>query len=166
MELFVREARAGGKCHHNNLVATLARGEDDGIAWLAQELVADAQTLDDAFARFRDLDKLPDGYHAQVAALVAKVADGMQAAHDAGVVHRDLKPQNILIGTDDEPRVADFGLAPAGAPGCCAATGGGSSAAISALTVSASRCSTTAGAGAAAGGAATGFTVVKWSHAG
>ncbi|MEY4675197.1 MAG: Serine/threonine-protein kinase PknB, partial [Planctomycetota bacterium] len=111
LELFVREARAGGKCHHPNLVATLSRGEDQGIAWLAQELVADAQTLADALERFRGLDQLPQGYHRQVALLVEKVARGMQAAHDAGVVHRDLKPQNILIGADDEPRVVDFGLA-------------------------------------------------------
>ncbi|MEQ1632072.1 MAG: serine/threonine-protein kinase, partial [Planctomycetota bacterium] len=111
LELFVREARAGGKCHHPHLVATLGRGEDEGIAWLAQELVAGAHTLDEAIDHFSDLDRLPADYYREVAQLIEKVALGLQAAHDAGVVHRDLKPQNVLIGDDGEPRVADFGLA-------------------------------------------------------
>jgi serine/threonine protein kinase len=111
LDLFVREARAGGRCHHKHLVATLARGEDQGVAWLAQELVEEACTLSDALEGFRALDTLPADYYRRVAGLVEKVALGMQAAHDAEVWHRDLKPDNILLDGEDEPRVADFGLA-------------------------------------------------------
>ncbi len=111
LEKFVREARAGGKASHKNLVATYGYGDSDGLAWIAQELVQGSSTLADAVDRFRDMDRLPDGYYPQVAKLIEKVARGMQAAHDAGIIHRDLKPANILVGTDDEPRVADFGLA-------------------------------------------------------
>lgn len=111
LEKFVREARAGGKASHKNLVATFGYGDSDGLAWIAQELVPGSATLADAVDRFRELDRLPDNYYTQVAKLMEKVAHGMQAAHDAGVIHRDLKPANILVGKDDEPRVADFGLA-------------------------------------------------------
>jgi len=111
LALFVKEAKAGGRCHHKNLVATLDHGEDEGIAWLAQELVEDACTLADALDRFRAMDVLPSDYYRRVAELIEKVALGMEAAHEAKVHHRDLKPHNILLGADDEPRVADFGLA-------------------------------------------------------
>jgi len=111
LEKFVREARAGGKASHKNLVATFGYGDSDGLAWIAQELVQGSSTLAAAVDRFRELDRLPDGYYVQVAKLMEKVARGMQVAHDAGVIHRDLKPANILVGKDDEPRVADFGLA-------------------------------------------------------
>ena len=111
LEKFVREARAGGKASHKNLVATFGYGDSDGLAWIAQELVHGSATLADAVDRFRERDRLPDDYYTQVARLMEKVARGMQAAHAAGVIHRDLKPANILVGADDEPRVADFGLA-------------------------------------------------------
>ncbi len=109
--LFEREARAGGRANHQNLVRTLARGETDGIEWIAQELVEGSFSLRDAIERFRREPALPKDYYRRCASLVQAIAQGLQAAHDAGVIHRDLKPQNILIDSRDTPRVADFGLA-------------------------------------------------------
>ena len=111
MELFAREARAGGRLSHPNLVTTLGYGNDDGLAWIAQELVEGSWTVKDSIDDLRSRDALPKGYYREVAELVASIADGMQAAHDAGVIHRDIKPQNILIGENDRPKVTDFGLA-------------------------------------------------------
>ncbi len=111
LEMFAREARAGGRLSHPNLVTTLAYGSDDGLSWIAQELVEGSWTVKDSLDALRSEDTVPKGYYREVAELVAKVADGMQMVHDAGVIHRDLKPQNILVATDDTPKVTDFGLA-------------------------------------------------------
>ncbi|MEM6571508.1 MAG: serine/threonine-protein kinase, partial [Planctomycetota bacterium] len=111
LALFAREARAGGRLHHPGLVSVHAYGETDGIAWIAMELVPDARTFQDVVAEavreerpFREVAR-------RVLTICARVADAIQAAHDVGVIHRDLKPQNILVTEDDEPRVVDFGLA-------------------------------------------------------
>ena len=56
-------------------------------------------------------DKTPEGYYRRAAELVAALAEGLEAAHQAGVTHRDIKPQNILIAPDDSPKLTDFGLA-------------------------------------------------------
>ncbi len=111
LELFEREARAGGKANHPNLVRTLARGQTQGIEWIAQELVEGSYSLRNAIEEFRREEQLPRDYYQRVAEFVRDVARGMQAAHAAGVIHRDLKPQNILIDLQGQPKVADFGLA-------------------------------------------------------
>lgn len=111
LQLFTREARAGGRLNHPNLVTTLAYGTDDGLAWIAQELVEGSWTVKDSLDGLRAEASVPKGYYREVAEFVAKIADGIQAIHDAGVIHRDLKPQNILIADDDTPKVTDFGLA-------------------------------------------------------
>jgi len=111
LALFAREARAGGRMNHPNIVTTLAYGSDEGLSWIAQELVEGSWTLRDFLGVLRTEDAVPEGYYRRVAGFVAQVADGLQAAHDAGVVHRDVKPQNILITGDGTPKVTDFGLA-------------------------------------------------------
>ena len=112
LELFAREARAGGRLSHPNLVATHAYGEDDGLTWIAQELVEDSWTVKDFLETVRKQDEgVSRDYYRRVAELLAQVADGLEAAHQAGVIHRDLKPANILITRDDIPKVTDFGLA-------------------------------------------------------
>lgn len=111
MKLFSREARAGGRVQHPNIVTTLGYGTDKGLAWIAQELVEGSWTLRDSLDELRAAETIPKGYYREVADLVAKIADGMEAAHAAGVIHRDLKPQNILIAGEDMPKVTDFGLA-------------------------------------------------------
>jgi serine/threonine protein kinase len=111
LALFSREARAGGRLHHPNLVSVFAHGEDGGIAWIAMELIEGGWTLRDFLDEAAKEPQVPAGYYQDAARFMAAVADGMQAAHAAGVIHRDLKPQNILIDPEDRPKVTDFGLA-------------------------------------------------------
>lgn len=108
---FQREAEAGGRLNHDGIVRTFGVGESLGVHWIAQELVADGQTLADHLAAARAADELPKHWYSSICELFAKIADALQVAHDAGVVHRDIKPHNILLGADCTPKIADFGLA-------------------------------------------------------
>jgi len=111
LELFAREARAGGRLSHPGIVTIHGHGQSDGLAWIAMEFVDGAWTLRDFLDDVSRSGEVPEGYDREVARLVAEIADAMQAAHDANVIHRDLKPQNVLITSDDRPKVTDFGLA-------------------------------------------------------
>jgi serine/threonine protein kinase/formylglycine-generating enzyme required for sulfatase activity len=111
LERFEREARAGGRLSHPAIVRTLAFDGASDPAWIAQELVEGSWTLKDFLDELRAEDKTPEGYYKRAAELVASLADGLEAAHQAGVIHRDIKPQNILIAPDDSPKLTDFGLA-------------------------------------------------------
>ncbi|MSR62881.1 MAG: serine/threonine protein kinase, partial [Planctomycetes bacterium] len=111
LELFAREARAGGRLSHAGIVSVYGHGEADGLAWIAMELVGGTWTLKDFLDEVARGEELPAGYDRHVARFVAEVAEAMQTAHDAGVIHRDLKPQNVLITSQDHPKVTDFGLA-------------------------------------------------------
>lgn len=101
-----QEALNARRVKHDHVVRILDRGvSEDGAGYIVEELV----------------DGCPLEAHAApwparpAAALMAKVARGMQAVHAAGVVHCDLKPGNVLIGEDGEPKISDFGLASTGA---------------------------------------------------
>jgi serine/threonine protein kinase len=111
LELFAREARAGGRLHHPGIVTVHGYGQSDGLAWIAMEFVEGAWTLKDFLDEAARAGEVPEGYDRRVAELVAEIADALQAAHEARVIHRDLKPQNFLITSDDRPKVTDFGLA-------------------------------------------------------
>lgn len=108
---FAREAEAGARLQHSGIVAVHAYGVTDGEAYIAQELVGEGCTLRDFIDDARKAFEEPAGFYRKVARLFVQVAEALQAAHDAGVIHRDVKPQNILITPDDQPKVADFGLA-------------------------------------------------------
>jgi len=111
LELFSREARAGGRLSHSGIVAVYGYGESDGLAWIAMELIPGAWDLRNFLDDLARTNEVPEGYDRKVAQFIMEVADAVQAAHEAGVIHRDLKPQNILITEDDCPKVTDFGLA-------------------------------------------------------
>ncbi len=111
LELFAREARAGGRLSHPGIVSVYGHGESDGLAWIAMEFVGGAWTLKDFLDEATRAGELPAGYDRHVARFVAEIAEALQAAHEAGVIHRDVKPQNVLITADDKPKVTDFGLA-------------------------------------------------------
>lgn len=100
----LREARALASISHPNVVEVFEVGTtDDGVLFITMELV-DGLTL-----REWKLETKPD-WRATIRAY-AQAGRGLEAAHLAGVIHRDFKPTNALMGTDDRVRVLDFGLA-------------------------------------------------------
>lgn len=101
-ERFRREARALTKVKHPRVVQLFEEGEDKGFCWYSMELV---KGLD---LRHR-IDKGPMSA-AEVDALAVALLEALAAVHEAGVVHRDIKPGNILIGPEG-PRLCDFGIA-------------------------------------------------------
>lgn len=105
---FRREARAAGALSHPNIVAIHDWGEHEGRAFLVLQLVEGASLRDVLRAHGRLTP-------AEAMAVLVPAAAGLQAAHDAGLVHRDVKPENLLIGTDGSVQVTDFGLARAAA---------------------------------------------------
>ncbi len=108
---FRREAAAGGRIQHPGIVVVHSVGEHDGVHYIAQEIVGDGRTLADRIEAQRRDPGLDDSGYRDIAELIAEVAEALAAAHEAGVIHRDVKPANILIDATGRPRVADFGLA-------------------------------------------------------
>jgi len=111
LEEFQREAQAGSRLNHPGIVAVFSVGECEGAPFLAQELVAGGRTLAHLLEERRKTPALPAGHFEEMARLFLKIAAALEAAHEAGVIHRDVKPGNILLTPEGEPKVADFGLA-------------------------------------------------------
>lgn len=101
---FVREARLAARLSHPNVVRVFDVGEDDGCPFIAMEYV-EGETLAELLAR---RGRLPP---AEVARLGVQVCTALAAAHTAGLVHRDVKPQNLMLGRDGVLRLGDFGIA-------------------------------------------------------
>ena len=101
---FRREARAAAQLSHPHVVGVFDQGEADGLPYLAMEYVQ-GRTLRDVLRDYGALS--PE----QALTVLDPVLEALSAAHDAGFVHRDVKPENILISDDGRVKVTDFGLA-------------------------------------------------------
>ena len=114
-ERFEREAQAAAALNHPNIVTIYEIGEHEGQVFIAMEYV-EGQTLKDIISvrTGRDLS-LPIAPRplpiAQVLEIATQLTSGLAAAHAKGIVHRDVKPQNILIDKDNRVKILDFGLA-------------------------------------------------------
>jgi len=106
-----REALAAARLRHPNVVALFSSSEHAGRPYLVQELIEGGRTLRDELEELRRLGTVPEGYERKVAERFVALADALALAHSEGVVHRDIKPQNILLERDGRPKLADFGLA-------------------------------------------------------
>ncbi|MDQ6714830.1 MAG: serine/threonine protein kinase, partial [Actinomycetota bacterium] len=102
-ERFRDEARHTAALSHQNIATVYDYGEDDGAAYLVMELV-DGEPLSAMIAR----GPIPED---RVRAIIGQAALALAAAHAAGVVHRDVKPANILITPDGRAKLTDFGIA-------------------------------------------------------
>ena len=103
VERFMGDARLPVQLRHPHIVRVYEVGSDGGVPFLVSEFVP-GRTLADLLAERRPGP-------AEAAGLLAKVADALDHAHKKGVVHRDVKPSNILVTAAGEPVLTDFGLA-------------------------------------------------------
>jgi eukaryotic-like serine/threonine-protein kinase len=105
VERFRREAEAAAGLQHPNVVAVFDRGEVDGTYYIAMQYL-EGRTL----KQLIDAGLTPE----QAVGLIRQVLEGARFAHRHGVVHRDLKPQNVIVDADGKATVTDFGIARAG----------------------------------------------------
>jgi serine/threonine protein kinase len=104
VERFRREARAVAQLSHPNIVTVIDRGEADGHQFIVFELI-DGENLKELVNRTGPLPVR------RAVELALAVAEGLAFAHEHGLVHRDVKPQNVLLNGDGEAKVTDFGIA-------------------------------------------------------
>jgi len=104
LERFRREARAAAKLSHAHIVTVIDAGEENGRPWIVFEYVP-GETLKQ---RIKSEGALPIP---EAVAYTIEIGSALVAAHGAGLVHRDVKPQNVLISAHGHAKVADFGIA-------------------------------------------------------
>ena len=106
VERFYREARSMAKMNHDNAVSVYDVDQDDGLHYVAMEFV-DGKSMQGWMDK---LGKLPVGDALHV---TLRCAEALQVAHNQNMVHRDIKPDNVMMTTKGKVKVADFGLAKA-----------------------------------------------------
>jgi tRNA A-37 threonylcarbamoyl transferase component Bud32 len=103
-KLFVKEARALAQLSHPNIVGVFDVGEVDGLPFIVMEYVAGSSLKQ----RIERTGALP---LADAVRLADGIATGLSFAHSRGIIHADLKPSNILLDQNDQPKICDFGIA-------------------------------------------------------
>ena len=103
LERFRQEARAVAKISHPNVVSVIDAGEDDGYPYIVFEYV-EGETLKQRIARIGALDIQ------EAIAYAIEIARGLSIAHARNLVHRDIKPQNVLIDDEGRAKLTDFGI--------------------------------------------------------
>jgi serine/threonine-protein kinase len=101
---FHREVRAAGRCLHPNIVTVFEYGEEAGAPYIVMEYVQGRELRD----YLKDRQPLP---LANAVAVIVQVLQALGHAHASGVVHRDIKPGNIILLADGQVKVTDFGIA-------------------------------------------------------
>ena len=101
---FRSEAQAAAGLTHPNIVNVFDVGDDDGVYYIVMELI-EGITLKEYIAKKGKLSIK------EATSIAIQVSMGLEAAHNHGIVHRDVKPQNIIISTDGKVKVTDFGIA-------------------------------------------------------
>ena len=101
---FYQEARAAGRLNHPNIVTIYDVGKSDDIAYIAMEFLQGRELRD----IMNDKGLLPVDH---VLDITAQVASGLAYAHEYGIVHRDVKPSNIMVIRDGHVKITDFGIA-------------------------------------------------------
>ncbi len=104
MQRFLREARTAGALHHPNIITIYDAGEEDGVAYIAMEYL-EGSDLRELLLQRRSV---PISERVKIA---ATICEALAEAHRQGVVHRDIKPGNILMPPGQPLKVADFGIA-------------------------------------------------------
>lgn len=101
---FLREAKSAGRLNHPNIVTIFDVGEEDGVAYMAMELL-EGRSLQQILA---ESGRLP---FQTAADITAQIADALDRAQQLGIVHRDVKPANIVISASGHAKLTDFGVA-------------------------------------------------------
>jgi serine/threonine-protein kinase len=104
LERFKREAQAAGNLNHPNIVSIYEYGEDDEHAFIAMECVVGKSLRDHLVAGYRpELKNFPE--------ILVQLLEGLEYSHSRGVIHRDIKPGNVLVSEMGIAKISDFGIA-------------------------------------------------------
>lgn len=101
---FLREAKSAGQLNHPNIVTIFDVGEQDGVAYMAMELL-EGRSLQQILG---ESARLP---FQTIADIVAQIADALNRAQQLGIVHRDVKPANVVVSASGHVKLTDFGVA-------------------------------------------------------